>query len=101
AAVTVTNLMRVTSAATRTSWQLEHPIAIAECTDFPLALASWHSRHLLSSVFAESGGCDFACAEAALKHASNNNAADLPMRISSRVRCGRRRSARLLIANRL
>jgi len=38
--VAVISLLRVTSLLTRTSWQLVHPIAIAEWTNFPLALSA-------------------------------------------------------------
>src|SRR4029077_13271679 len=69
--------MRVTSAATRTSWQLEQPMAIAECTDFPLAFASWHSRHLASSTFGLSGGCEFANADALTSHKNVSNAGSI------------------------
>ena len=49
------SLTRVTSRLTRTSWQLRQPVAIAECTDFPLLFSSWHSRHFAPSTFFSSG----------------------------------------------
>src|SRR5947209_15806104 len=62
--VEVMSLMRVTSLLTRTSWQLKHPVAIAEWIAFPFDLSSWHSRHFLESTFLSSGtGCSLAPAD--------------------------------------
>ena len=53
--VTAVSLMRVTSLFTRNSWQLKHPVAMAEWTAFPLVLSSWQVTHLAASVFGSSG----------------------------------------------
>jgi len=58
-----TRLMNVASFSFFTVWQVVHPIAIAECTYFPLPLSSWHSMHLAGSGFFPKGtGCSVACA---------------------------------------
>ncbi len=40
------------------SWQAMHPMAMAECTDLPLVLSSWHWRHVEGSALGSSvTGC--------------------------------------------
>jgi hypothetical protein len=56
--VAVMSFTRVTSLLTLISWQLVHPMAIAEWTDLPFVLSSWHCAQVAGSCLGSKGtGC--------------------------------------------
>src|SRR5579872_1281986 len=56
--VVVISFTRVTSLLVRISWQLVHPMAIAECTDLPFVLSSWQAMQVAGSALGSSvTGC--------------------------------------------